>query len=112
MRQAGNITMQIARSVGLDQLEVTGNNQNTTALVAGKQPQDVLWPLLRTWTSVVECLPDDDDQSQDWRQVTQELGLLGSGFSERVAALDAYLDNVEELLDEWAIARGIEPGTL
>jgi hypothetical protein len=82
------------------------------SMLGSKQPQDVLWPLLRTWTSVVECLPDDDDQSQDWRQVTQELGLLGPGFSERVAAMDAYLDNVEELLDEWAIARGIEPGTL
>ena len=82
------------------------------SMLGREQPQVVLWPLLRTWTSVVECLPDDDDQSQDWRQVTQELGLLGAGFPEKVAALDAYLDSVEELLDDWAIARGIEPGTL
>jgi hypothetical protein len=81
-------------------------------MLGREQPYDMLWPLLRTWTSVVECLPNDDDHSQDWRQVTQELGLLGAGFSEKVAALDAYLDSVEELLDEWAIARGIEPGTL
>ena len=82
------------------------------SMLGREQPYDILWPLLRTWTSVVECLPDDDDHSQDWRQVTQELGLLGAGFSEKVAALDAYLDSVEELLDDWAIARGIEPGTL
>jgi hypothetical protein len=82
------------------------------SMLGREQPQVILWPLLRTWTSVVQCLPEDDDQSQDWRQVTQELGLLGDGFAEKVAALDAYLDSVEELLDEWAIARGIEPGTL
>jgi translocation and assembly module TamB len=37
LRQAGLITNQIGQVVGLDELEVTGRNQNTTELVAGKQ---------------------------------------------------------------------------
>ena len=41
-----------------------------------------------------------------------ELGLFGPAFRERVSGLDAYLDSVEELLDEWGQARGIERETL
>ena len=37
LRSAGLITNQIGQAVGLDEFEVTGNNQNTTELVAGKQ---------------------------------------------------------------------------
>jgi len=81
-------------------------------IVASERPQDVLWPLLRTWLGVVELLPENAAQVKEWREAFQEIGLLGPGFVERVAALDAYLDNVEELLDEWGQARGIEPETL
>jgi hypothetical protein len=78
-------------------------------LLGTDQPQDVLWPLLRTW---VESVPEDAPEVESWREVFQGMGLLGQGFSEKVAALDAYLDNVEELLDEWGQARGIERETL
>lgn len=37
LRQAGAITNQIGQSIGLDELSVAGSNQNTMALVAGKQ---------------------------------------------------------------------------
>jgi translocation and assembly module TamB len=37
LRQATVITSQIGQELGLDQLAVSGNNQSTTALVAGKQ---------------------------------------------------------------------------
>ncbi len=37
LRQAGAITNQIGQSIGLDELSLTGSNQNTMALVAGKQ---------------------------------------------------------------------------
>jgi hypothetical protein len=57
-------------------------------------------------------LPENEAQVKEWREAFQEIGLLGPGFVEKVAALDAYLDNVEELLDEWGQARGIEPETL
>jgi translocation and assembly module TamB len=37
LRQASVITSQIGQTLGLDQFAVSGNNQSTTALVAGKQ---------------------------------------------------------------------------
>ena len=42
------------------------------------------------------------------REVLLHLGLLGAGFKEGVAALDAYLDMVEETLEEWGRASGAE----
>jgi hypothetical protein len=81
-------------------------------LLGSDQPQDVLWPILRTWIDSVEFLPEDAPEVESWREAFQGLGLLGQGFSEKVAALDAYLDTVEELLDEWGLARGIERETL
>lgn len=78
------------------------------SLSGSERPLDVLWPLLRTWVEAIELLPEEHEQKVNWQVTFEQLGLLGEGFRERVAALDAYLDSVEELLDEWALARGIE----
>jgi translocation and assembly module TamB len=43
LRQAALITNQIGQTVGLDELKVSGNNQNTTELVAGKQVSSRLY---------------------------------------------------------------------
>jgi len=82
------------------------------SLIGGDSPHDVLWPLLCTWLEAVSLLPDDGTQYAEWQEVFNSLGLLGSGYRDRVAALDAYLDSVEELLDEWGQRRGIERETL
>lgn len=82
------------------------------SLLGSESPQDVLWPLLRTWHKAIRLLPADHPQVETWQQVFSDIGLLGPGFRERVNALDAYLDSVEELLDEWGQARGIERETL
>jgi len=80
--------------------------------ISGDSPQDVLWPLLCTWLEAVALLPEDGPQFTEWQEALSSLGLLGPGYRERVAALDAYLDSVEELLDEWGQRRGIERETL
>lgn len=82
------------------------------SLVNGDSPQDVLWPLLCTWLEAVSLLPGDSPQFAKWQDAFSTLGLLGPGYRERIAALDAYLDSVEELLDEWGQRRGIERETL
>lgn len=82
------------------------------SLVGGDSPQDVLWPLLCTWLEAVALQPEDSPHFEEWQQVFTGLGLLGDGYRERVAGLDAYLDSVEELLDEWGQRRGIERETL
>jgi len=43
LRQAGLITNQIGQTVGLDEFAVSGSNQNTTALVAGKKVNSRLY---------------------------------------------------------------------
>ena len=78
------------------------------SLVESGQPLSVLWPLLYSWTQSALLLPEDDPALQLWNDTLTRLGLLGAGFDERVAALDAYLDMVEETLDQWARDNGAE----
>ena len=76
------------------------------AMLASDQPMTVLWPLLRTWTEAAGCLDEDGGSRNDWGEACNQLGLLGDSFSERVEALDAYLDLVEETLESWELKSG------
>ena len=66
-----------------------------------------MWPLLRTWTDSVCHLPAEAPQLAAWQRAGDHLGLLAGIFTERLEALDAYLDQVEETLETWAKAAGI-----
>lgn len=72
----------------------------------GQNFHAALWPMLRTWTSLVQLMPDQPAVSEPWYTACQELELLGAGFGDRLEALDAYLDTVEETLDAWAVRSG------
>jgi hypothetical protein len=76
------------------------------AMLDGEQPLGILWPLLRTWTQAVSILPEDSPAHGPWKEAVTHLGLLGEAFPSREAALDAYLDQVEELLEDWARENG------
>jgi hypothetical protein len=76
------------------------------ALLSNPQPQAVLWPLLRTWSLAASLLPPQSDEFRDWHEAVTQAGLLGPNFAERLEALDAYLDLVDETLEEWARANG------
>jgi hypothetical protein len=71
------------------------------ALLEGDQPHAVLWPLLRTWSQAALLLAPGEEILGAWREAFLQLGFLEAGFAERVEALDAYLDAVEETLDDW-----------
>jgi hypothetical protein len=77
------------------------------SLVEGEHPQAVLWPLLRTWTQMVALLPEGGPMRDAWQSACRELGLVEEPFTERVVALDAYLDLVDETLDGWARLNGV-----
>ncbi|HLE13761.1 MAG TPA: hypothetical protein VI776_03360 [Anaerolineales bacterium] len=77
-------------------------------IVEGNQPQNALWPLLHTWTQAILLLAEDSPARPEWEAALNQLGLLEGGFEQRVAALDAYLDTIEEILDRWARANGID----
>jgi len=76
------------------------------AMLDSDQPLGVLWPLLHTWTEAVSLLPEDSPAHEPWKDAVTHLGLLGEAFPSREAALDAYLDQVEELLEDWARENG------
>jgi hypothetical protein len=76
------------------------------ASLDSEQPLGGLWPLLRTWTEAIRLLPGDSPTREPWKDAITRLGLLGEAFSAREAALDAYLDQVEEILEDWARTNG------
>jgi hypothetical protein len=76
-------------------------------LLNGPQPKAVLWPMLRTWTLAVKTLPDASPHRIRWRQAYDQLGLIGAGFDERLRALDAFLDLIDETLETWARQNGV-----
>jgi hypothetical protein len=71
------------------------------AMLSSGQPLALLWPLLHTWTLAAVLLPAHAVGRQDWQAFVRQLGMWGSAFPERVAALDAFLDQVEEIILEW-----------
>lgn len=70
-------------------------------------PHDALWPLWRTWTHIISDLPAETPHRSAWQKAGEKLGLLGDGFVEKIEGLDAYLDQVEELLETWARKNGV-----
>jgi hypothetical protein len=77
------------------------------AILDGDQPVAALWPLMHTWTLAATLLPDGVDSLSAWQKACGYLGLLEAGFAARVEALDAYLDMVEEALEDWARSNGV-----
>ncbi len=71
------------------------------ALLQGNTPSNALWPILRTWTQAAGILMPKDDRHLPWQNAFKMLGLLGADFAERIEALDAFLDLVEEVLERW-----------
>lgn len=80
--------------------------QGILALLHGEEPKLALWPLLRTWTHAMSSLPQESEHRAAWTLAMEELGLGKDGFQEKVQALDAYLDLVEETLEAWAAENG------
>ena len=77
------------------------------AILETEQPEAILYPLLNTWTQAILCIQGATERQNQYRSVLTQLGLMGDGFTERIQALDAYLDAVEETIEEWAKANGV-----
>jgi hypothetical protein len=76
------------------------------ALLSGSQPETALWPLLVTWTLAAIACGRDSPAREPWRQACDQLSLVGDGFVGRLEALDAFLDLVDETLEDWAKTNG------
>ncbi len=77
------------------------------AILETERPSDLLWTLLHSWCLAVLAIPQQPRLGTAWEQAFEALGLRGAAFAERLSALDAYLDTVEERLDAWGNARGV-----
>jgi hypothetical protein len=76
------------------------------ALMGSGEPKNVLWPLIRTWTLAAQTFEEGDPNLQAWKDVCQALGLIGAEFGERILALDAFLDQVQEGISVCAAENG------
>ncbi len=75
------------------------------AMLAGKSPKSVLWPLVNTWTLSTAVLPPTHQSK--WKAACETLGLAGEPFNERLEGLDRFLDTIEEMLENWAASQGL-----
>ena len=76
------------------------------ALQNGQQPMACLWPLLHTWSLAIQHGSGEAENTLPWAEAMQRLGLMGGETKERIEALDAYLDLIEESLDDWGHQSG------
>jgi hypothetical protein len=76
-------------------------------LLDSQTTHDAIWPLWHTWTHIICALPKKSLHRASWQKAGERLGLLGEAFAERIEGLDAYLDQVEELLEAWARSNGV-----
>jgi hypothetical protein len=67
------------------------------SILESESPYAILWPLLLTWTLAARSLPPT--RQVPWESTCRGLGLLGPGFKEKLAGLDEFLDEIEELLE-------------
>jgi hypothetical protein len=76
-------------------------------MLAGPQPVTALWPLLGTWTRLACLLPPGSPELSNWEEAAAQAGLAGESFPHRLTALDAFLDTIDETLEEWARKNGV-----
>jgi len=76
------------------------------SLLESDRSTDAVWPLIMTWMEIVENLPETHNVRQGWDNKYLR-GLVGEKFQERIQALDAYLDLVDETLESWGATQGI-----
>ena len=70
-------------------------------------PTAALWPMLYTWALISENGTFDSDQTKAWAAACAEMGLGTEALPERLQALDAFLDRLEEILEQIAVENGV-----
>lgn len=93
----------------IDLTRVNYYEKAIATMLESEKPIAALWPLLHTWTSAVDVLPDL--AANPWRTACGQLGLTAVGIEERLEGLDHFLDEVEVLLDDLAGQYGLETST-
>lgn len=77
------------------------------ALLHSSEPLEAAWPMLFTWAKMAESLHPGAAAFQEWERAFSQLGLYGEQFEAKLDGLDAYLDTVEEVFENWQNQRGL-----
>jgi len=95
------------RPVKLDKNRYRYYRKAFDAILDTTTPEDTLYPMVNTWILALINLPKESESRKACSEAMNKLGLLGESFRERVLALDAYLDVIEEIVENWAKANGV-----
>jgi hypothetical protein len=73
----------------------------------GDIPAAAFWPLLYTWALSTESSGAPAGQDPAWTEVCQQVGLGPAEMPARIEALDAFLDSLEETLEQMSTESGL-----
>ncbi len=77
------------------------------AQLSSDMPSAAVWPMLYTWALAAENGSFNEQQQNDWAGVCAALGLSTQALPERLQSLDAFLDRLEEILEQVSVDNGI-----
>ncbi|MDD2696084.1 MAG: hypothetical protein PHD58_09170 [Anaerolineales bacterium] len=76
------------------------------AMLEMEEPRLALYPLFNTWTHAILALAEKSPACGAWQNACEQIGLAADTIHDRLAALDAYLDLVQDTLEAWARENG------
>jgi hypothetical protein len=77
------------------------------ALLESEFPLAAAWPMLCTWSLMAAADNFPGEHARAWDQALAELQLDPSNMPQRLAALDHFLDILEEMLEQTAAKSGL-----
>ncbi|MCS6994483.1 MAG: hypothetical protein N2117_12480 [Anaerolineales bacterium] len=75
--------------------------------LSGDLPAAAFWPLLYTWALSIKAGLSTTEAESAWQEFLRHTGLDTTSASERLEALDSFLDRVEETLERIAAESGL-----
>jgi len=70
-------------------------------------PEQSAWLLLRTWLDARLSFEMSSPGAEAWENCLSVLGLTQESASQKTEALDAYLDNIEVIIETWSDEYGL-----
>lgn len=77
------------------------------AMLALQRTEAILWPMMRTIALAMNTQSGNPTLMDSCQALISRLGLGRDALQDRLIALDAYLDMIEETLEDWAQANGV-----
>jgi len=68
------------------------------SILKSENPQDMLWPLINTWTEAISMVPENNKSQLAWIKALTTMGFAGKDYQIRLAAFDSFLEICEALI--------------